>query len=156
MEQIPENMQKYYNYKEQMSRLKKALKQGFYLEAIFIEYAVMEDRLESILRHSNRWHPKPGQFLSISQKLGQVSALIRQKKTISKKYFTQELLDDIRAWKNKRNPLIHALLKQDLREMDLQAIAEEGSALANTLCNKTTSYKRALEREEAKKQSSGT
>ena len=39
---------KYLNYKEQMVRLKKAMAAQFYLEAIFIEYAVMEDRLESI------------------------------------------------------------------------------------------------------------
>lgn len=52
MEQITDNMQKYANYKEQMGRLSKALTQGFFLEAIFIEYAILEDRLESILRHS--------------------------------------------------------------------------------------------------------
>lgn len=50
MEQITDNMQKYANYKEQMGRLSKALTQGFFLEAIFIEYAILEDRLESILR----------------------------------------------------------------------------------------------------------
>ena len=48
------NMQKYFNYQEQMVRLKKALAAQFYLEAIFIEYAVMEDRLASVLIHSGR------------------------------------------------------------------------------------------------------
>ena len=47
------NMQKHFNYQEQMVRLKKAMAAQFYLAAIFIEYAVMEDRLESILRHSS-------------------------------------------------------------------------------------------------------
>jgi hypothetical protein len=41
------NMQKYENYKEQMNRLKKAMANAFYLEALFIEYAIMEDRTES-------------------------------------------------------------------------------------------------------------
>ena len=59
MEQISDNMQKYANYKEQMGRLKKALSQGFYLEAIFIEYAILEDRLESVLRHSGKWNGSP-------------------------------------------------------------------------------------------------
>ena len=36
------------NYCEQMRRLKKALGNGFCLEAIFIEYAILEDRLESV------------------------------------------------------------------------------------------------------------
>ena len=53
-----DNMQKYENYRVQIGRLKKALKEHFYLEAIFIEYAIMEDRLEAILRHAGKWHPK--------------------------------------------------------------------------------------------------
>ena len=64
MEQITDNMQKYANYKEQMGRLSKALTQGFFLEAIFIEYAILEDRLESILRHSGKWNPDAKNFVS--------------------------------------------------------------------------------------------
>ena len=52
---IADNIQKYYNYREQMTRLHKSLKQQFYLESIFIEYSIMEDRLESILRHAGEW-----------------------------------------------------------------------------------------------------
>ena len=36
-----ENVQKYENYREQFIRLDKALKAGFNLEAIFIEYAIL-------------------------------------------------------------------------------------------------------------------
>ena len=39
------------NYKEQFKRLDKALKAGFNLEAIFIEYAIMEDRTSFIEAH---------------------------------------------------------------------------------------------------------
>ena len=64
-----DNMQKYENYKEQMGRLKRALNSHFYLEAIFIEYAIMEDRLESGLRHAGRWNPKPDEFISLNRKV---------------------------------------------------------------------------------------
>lgn len=40
-------------YKEQKNRFKDALKAGCYLECIFIDYAMMEDRLLSILHHLN-------------------------------------------------------------------------------------------------------
>ena len=50
-ETIIDNHLKYENYKEQFRRLNKALANGFNLEAMFIEYAIMEDRTESILRH---------------------------------------------------------------------------------------------------------
>ena len=49
------NQQKYENYTEQFRRLKKALANGFNLEAMFIEYAIIEDRTESILRHADLW-----------------------------------------------------------------------------------------------------
>ena len=95
MEKITNNMQKYANYKEQMGRLKKALNSEFYLEAIFIEYAVMEDRLESILRHSGKWHPKPDQFVSIDSKRKKVVKLAEEKRGLARKYFSAELTDSI-------------------------------------------------------------
>ena len=52
METTASNQQKHENYKEQFQRLYKALSNGFNLEAMFIEYAIMEDRTESALRHA--------------------------------------------------------------------------------------------------------
>ena len=46
---------KYENYREQFKRLNKAIANGFNLEAIFIEYMIMEDRTESVLRHAALW-----------------------------------------------------------------------------------------------------
>ena len=52
---LSDNLQKHENYREQFVRLKKALTSKFYLEAIFIEYSIIEDRTESILRHAEKW-----------------------------------------------------------------------------------------------------
>ena len=57
MEHPIANQQKYENYKEQFKRLNRALANGFNLEAMFIEYAILEDRTESILRHAEQWMP---------------------------------------------------------------------------------------------------
>ena len=145
MEQIRTNMEKYDNYQLQMTRLKKALKEGFWLEAIFIEYAVMEDRLESVLRHGGKWKPDAKRIPSITQKINLVSTMARQ--APAKKYFSPELLEEILVWKNQRNPLIHALLRQKMAESELEAIAQQGNLLATQLCSKATSYRRAMERE---------
>ena len=53
MDIINQNKVKYSNYQEQYKRLEKALKSQFYLEAIFIEYAIIEDRTESIIKYEN-------------------------------------------------------------------------------------------------------
>lgn len=54
----PDNQQKYENYRVQSRRLVSALRSGFYLEAVFIEYAIIEDRLESALTHAGAFNPK--------------------------------------------------------------------------------------------------
>lgn len=139
-----DNMQKYENYKEQMGRLNKAIKEHFYLEAIFIEYAIMEDRLESVLRHSGKWNPE--KTMSINKKCTNVLKLTEEKKGIAKKYFKEELINSILVWKENRNKLIHALLKQSLHTEDLEQIAIEGQSIVKTLCSKTTSYNRAVDK----------
>ena len=56
---VTENQLKYNNYKEQFKRLDKAINNRFYLEAMFIAYAIIEDRTESILSYeSNEIHSK--------------------------------------------------------------------------------------------------
>ena len=152
MDSTVDNQQKYENYRVQMGRLKSALRNHFYLEAIFIEYAIMEDRLEAILRHAGRWHPKEGSFVSIDTKVKKVADIAREKKNPAHRCFPPELTDGILAWKDKRNRLIHALLKQSLHSEDLLEVAEEGEQLAKQLCSKTTSHRRALERKNNKKQ----
>lgn len=43
------NAQRCYSYKENLVRYKKAMKAGFYFEALLIDYALIEDRLRSYL-----------------------------------------------------------------------------------------------------------
>ena len=140
-----DNQQKYENYRVQMGRLKSALRGHFYLEATFIEYAIMEDRLEAVLRHADKWHPKEGAYISIDAKVKKVAKLAEEKKNPAHRYFPPELTDEILAWKEKRNRLIHALLKQSLHSEDLLQVAEEGEAIVKQLCSKATSHRRALE-----------
>ena len=128
-----------------MGRLNKAIKSGFLLEAVFIEYAIMEDRLESVLRHSGRF--KQEKHRSINSKLSSVKEIARNKKGLLRKYLTDELLESVSEWKEKRNKLIHALMKQNLNGAELKEIVDEGYLMVKTLNNKTTCYKRALEKE---------
>lgn len=147
MDSTVDNQQKYENYRVQMGRLKSALRGHFYLEAIFIEYAIMEDRLEAILRHAGRWHSKEGSFVSIDAKAKKVAKLAEEKKNPAHRYFPQELTGEILAWKERRNQLIHALLKQSLHSEDLLEVAEEGERLTKQLCSKATSHRRAVEKQ---------
>ena len=145
MEYISDNMQKYANYKEQMSRLKKAMDNQFHLEAIAIEYAIIEDRVESVLRHSGVFNPD--KHNTLNKKLNRLSEMQRSKNGLMRKYFSDDLIQSIYEWKDDRNPMTYALLKLSLHTEDVQGIAETGCKIVKALNSKTSSYNRALEKQ---------
>ena len=143
---VSENMQKHFNYKEQFKRLKKAIDNNFYLEAIFIEYAIIEDRTESILCYENN-QIKSDSFVSIDRKLKRISKLSENKKSLPHRYFLDGIIDEILEWKECRNKMIHALMKQHLTTQALEKLALTGERLAKEICKRSTNYKRAVERQ---------
>ena len=110
----------------------------------------MEDRLESILRHSGAFNPK--RHNRIKPKLGRVDELRREKKSLLHRSFSDEFIESVYQWLDARNQLIHALMKQDLHTEDLQKIALEGQQIVKQLNSKATNYRKALERQAAKAQ----
>lgn len=140
--------EKYINYKTQFDRLKAALENEFYLEAIFIEYAILEDRTESVLRHAGLWEAYLGnrRQANIGTKLTFIKKKAQAKSSSFHAYFNDDLMDLLRDWKNKRNPLIHDLLNQKLGDDDLKNLALEGYELIKTLRNRATSHNRELEK----------
>ena len=48
---VADNQDKWRTYKEQIGRYNQAMRFGFYLQAMMIAYAMIEDRLRSLLYH---------------------------------------------------------------------------------------------------------
>ena len=145
-----DNARKHENYREQFNRLKRALASEFYLEAIFIEYTIIEDRTESILRHAGKWDAylkKRGRYqVTLDSKIAYIQDFAREKKSIAHKYFSDTLMDEILEWKEERNRLIHALLKQTLTAEEVSEIAHTGERLTKELRTRATNFSRAVER----------
>lgn len=84
MENQISNTQKHSNYTEQFKRLKKALEADFNLEAIFIEYTIIKDRTESVLRHGGYWDAyiksRKGHEATIDSKIKYIKQLAENKK----------------------------------------------------------------------------
>lgn len=156
MEDHSENIQKYHNYKEQFKRLDKAVNQNFYLEAIFIEYAIFEDRAESVLHHAEKWDAyiksRRGHEPNLYTKIKYIEKASEQKSLLLHRYFSDSLLEDIISWREERNRIIHALMKQALTTDELEHIATQGRNYARTFRNKAANYNRAAERRKLKKQ----
>lgn len=149
---MTENEQKYLNYKEQFSRLKKAMECKFYLEALAIEYNIIEDRAESILRYEG--NQINDERASITRKLNKIKKIAEQKKSLPEKYFSDDLPDRILDWKEQRNRFIHALIKQTFHTEDIKRIAEEGEHLATQMSRRANNYRRAVERKQKQNSSS--
>lgn len=153
MKQSITNEEKQGNYKIQFQRLKKAMDNAFYLEAVFIEYAIMEDRTESILAYEgNQIVPKnEKEFISFTRKKNRIEKLSERKGSTIGRYFADDLLQNVTDWVNGRNSVIHALLKQNTSTEELREFAEQGEALCKELRNRANNYKRMVLRKENKK-----
>ena len=147
---IADNQQKYANYTEQFKRLNRAISNGFNLEAMFIAYAILEDRMESILRHADLWDAyiksRKGRMPDITSKIKYIQKAAENKKDILCKYFSDDLLDRVLAWKESRNHLIHALLKQRLEHNEVSDLAAQGSMLAQEVRTRAGNYNRTKAR----------
>ena len=145
-----ENQLKYENYREQFKRLKSALNSGFNLEAMFIEYAIVEDRTESILRHAGKWDSylksRKGRDPTIDSKIRYIQKMAEEKKALANKYFSDDLLDRLLKWKDERNRLIHALLKQQLAHNEVCTLAVQGKELVDELRKRAGNFNRAADR----------
>lgn len=147
---MADNQQKYLNYKEQFKRLNRAIANGFNLEAMFIAYSIMEDRSESVLKHAGKYdryiEKLKGRNPSIDSKIKEILKCRSNRKDLMYRYFSDELLDNILDWKDERNRIVHALLKQELTSEELENLALQGKEYARQFCNRATNYRRALER----------
>ena len=147
---LEENRQKYENYKEQFKRLNRALANEFNLEAMFIEYAILEDRTESVLRHAGLWDAylknRKGREPNIDSKIRYIKKAAENRKSILHRYFSDDLLDHILIWKEERNRLIHTLLKQNLTDEEVITLAIQGNELVKTIRSRASACNRAFAR----------
>ncbi len=141
-----ENKDKNKVYVSLMSKLNQALKNEFYYESIFIEYAILEDRTESILRHSKNYIDG----LTLSNKLAKIKSIKILNDCYCKKHLSSELINSIYDWKNKRNNLIHDLVKSEYNNVNVKKIAEDGFIIVKTLNNKSVLVNKYMDKNNKK------
>ena len=137
------DMVKYDTYKKMHDALSKALRNEFYYEAIFIEYAIFEDRLLSLIKHSGyvikgKELCKDGS-ISIERKINIVLSHDLFAPKFIKNRLTPSLLDELKDWKNKRNKLIHALANIKYDEENAKEVALSGYDLLKRFKSKSQS-----------------
>lgn len=134
------NMEKYEVYKSMNENLSKAMRSEFYYQAIFIEYAIIEDRCTSVLRHAGvKYQDSKGHEIKLSQKLTKMRSNPAFVVPYVRQRITLELLDEITDWKRERDQLIHALARIPYDHESVKEVAAKGQELVRILCNKVKS-----------------
>lgn len=137
------NLEKYNRYRSQFERLDLAMENKFYLEAIFIEYAILEDKTWSALKHAAFENCE--KLDGLDRKIDALKEL-KKNDELAEKYFSSKLLGDVKCWKNDRNKLVHNLMEAEMTTSKLRGLAVRGRKLIGDFGNKVTSYNRALGR----------
>lgn len=141
-----DNYKKNEKYKELMVKLKKSIHNDFYYESIFIEYAILEDRTESILRHAKlSTINNKGLPLTLNNKLNKIKNSSFYKNKYINKHINNDLIELIYEWKNKRNSLIHDLIKSTYTNDELKVIALDGYEIVKRINNKSTLVNKYLD-----------
>jgi len=140
MNAISNNQSKHDRYVELYSDLKKAISSRFFLEAIFIEYAILEDRTMSILTHAGRYNETL--HGTLNKKISEINVILHLSTNRLSRYLSIEVTDIIRTWVKNRNSLIHHLPQILCCSDDVKNIALEGFVIVKKISNASTSYRR--------------
>lgn len=142
------NQEAFEIYKTLFGSLNRAMNAKFHLEAVFIEYAIFEDRTTALLRHIG--HSEKTR-LSLARKINRLANLRTDNKNrYLVRYFAPDFFAHVREWNNSRNQLVHALAKKTPDGESWRTIAEDGREMARMLSSKTKLCKHAVERAKAK------
>ncbi|MBR2283246.1 MAG: hypothetical protein IJ874_02350 [Ruminococcus sp.] len=124
-------------YALRKAQLKRAMVSKFYFEAVFIEYAMLEDRTESLLRHAGgiKLTDRKGDPLGLHAKINKIKSCAPFAEKKVRKRLPYDLLDEVIEWKDKRNSMVHALMKNRADGNELKAVAEQGRELVRLVEN---------------------
>lgn len=134
------------------TKLKIAMDQEFYLEALLLEYSIVEDRLLSILKHLGlKYTDSNDRELQIGKKIKKVRGQIENDNPLVVGKIDLNMIDRIFAWKDTRNDLVHNSCHRLFNNDEVTKCAEEGAEIVRQLSNSATRIKRAADRKNAGK-----
>lgn len=133
-----DNLEKQNQYAILMSKLKRATKYENYYEAIFIEYAILEDRSASILKHAKIRLPKDNKNgTNLFHKLEAIENNSKFNNAYCQKHLPKEYIEKIQKWREKRNTLIHDLVETKYDSKLVKQLALDGECYVMKFSSKS-------------------
>jgi len=120
-----------------------AMKNGFYIEAIWLLSAIMEARLKKLLIVSEGH--SPGAASGLEQHLKRIKLLqSREQYSVLKDQFPAALITALRDWKNNRNVMMKDMLEMHVSIERRERLARQGIELLKQLNKVYKHYKVAF------------
>lgn len=130
-----------------------AIDNGFYLEAMFLEYAAIEGRLEILLgvlgAPCNKRLPyEKRKDMKVSHRITCLSKFYKSTTNLGNTKLTPSYFKSLDKWTKSRNMYIHGLYKNEIEYQErcsqCKNIAEEGLLLTRMLYNEVKRIRRYL------------
>ena len=132
-------------YAHLFARIDASIKNGYFLESSWIAYAIIEDRIDSILKKFNK--DRDPKVRLISNKLDMLS---RIQSPLVRAQFAPELINRIGVWTSRRNNLTHEMANAHFTYQQItvrsKQVALEGELLAHDVSNAAMRTKSLLKR----------
>ena len=114
----PPNHEKRERYAYAFEQIKRASEAGFYIEVVAICESIITDRLQSnaVGTGAVKWPQKEDGYLSLGGIIGKLRSKLPsspEASTSENRIDTAQMLDDIDAWRNSRNAILHGLVKSE-------------------------------------------
>lgn len=154
----PDRMAQRDMHKNFFDRCQVALDNGFYMEAIFMEYAAIEARLEVILGMlglpCNQYiSNKERRSINISCRINCLKDFVKKSRVFENTKLTNKELDKIKNWIDFRNQYVHGLYKNEIeyktRMKNTKNMAEKGLKLSRLLYDEAGRIRRIYKKENA-------
>lgn len=123
-------------YEDLLERLDVARHNDFHLEASWIAYALVEDRLNAALELTGGMPPST---LMLGKKLKELRNRLSADSELRKATIAGKVLDEVEKWKDGRNPLMHSMAGEARPWPELQkeaeALSEGGRMVVRDVCS---------------------
>lgn len=138
-------------HQDYFEKTQTAIDCGFYLEAIFREYAAIEGRLEIILGLlgapcNKNASDKERRSVDFSHRINCLSRIYSGSKSMGNTKLDKKFFKKLDNWRNDRNIIVHGFYKNELKYQERSAknkkLAEEGLLLSRMLYNEAKRLRR--------------
>ena len=142
-------------HKDFFDQCRLAIDEGFYMEAILMEYAAMESRMEIILGVaglpcSKQLENSMRSSINISHRIRCVKWLVQNTPLFETSKLDKKFFEALKGWTVERNKYVHGLYKNEgmyeRRKQDASMLAKDGLEYCRLLYNETRRLRRIVKK----------